>query len=63
MRFYMQIRNKIIYQGILGDFRLPGLQTFDQLAEAHVSLHWMAPEVLTSQVFFHFWRFFKFERL
>ena len=51
----------MIYQGILGDFRLPGLQTFDQLAEAHVSLHWMAPEVLTSQVFFSFFVIPKFE--
>ena len=37
------------FEGILGDFRLPGLQPFEQLAEAGVSLHWMAPEVLTTQ--------------
>jgi len=36
-------------EGILGDFRLPGLQTFEQLAQPEASLHWMSPELLMSK--------------
>ena len=35
--------------GILGDFRLPGIQSFDDLAKAENSLHYMSPELLLSQ--------------
>ena len=35
--------------GILGDFRIPGVHTFDKLADPKVSLHYMSPELLLSK--------------
>ena len=35
--------------GVLGDFRMPGIQMFDDLAKPGVSLHYMSPELLLSK--------------
>ena len=41
-------RDPVTGLGILGDFRLPGIQSFDELAKPETSLHYMSPELLLS---------------